>query len=93
MGDWLFVDLFNEYINGNVVELVGDAVKVEPKTVWVEKSHKLLIKDLISEIKGFWISDDKESDVEKANVKIQMQKETLQDVSKLVSECLHKIKL
>ena len=83
----------NYSINGNVVELVGDAVKVEPKTVWVEKSHKLLIKDLISEIKGFWISDDKESDVEKANVKIQMQKETLQDVSKLVSECLHKIKL
>lgn len=83
----------NYSINGNVVELVGEAVKVEPKTVWVEKSHKLLIKDLISEIKGFWISDDKENDVEKANVKIQMQKETLQDVSKLVSECLHKIKL
>lgn len=91
-GDVWFYDQ-NYSINGNVVELVGEAVKVEPKTVWVEKSHKLLIKDLISEIKGFWISDDKENDVEKANVKIQMQKETLQDVSKLVSECLHKIKL
>ena len=79
-------------LNGNVVELVGDAVKVEPKLVWISKGHSNAIKDLISEIKGFWTSNDKDGGAD-ALAKIQMQKEALQNVSKVVSDVLHRIKL
>ena len=101
--DYDEVDEFNEdmlwfydqaySLNENVVEFVGDAVKVEPKVVWISKGHSNAIKDLISEIKGSWTSDDKDDDVEKAHAKIQLQKEALQNVSKVVSDALHKIKL
>jgi hypothetical protein len=88
---WFYDQAYS--LNENVVEFVGDAVKVEPKTVWISKGHSNAIKDLISEIKGSWTSDDKDDDVEKAHAKIQLQKEALQNVSKVVSDVLHKIKL
>lgn len=50
------------------------------------------IKDLISN-NNIWKEDDNSGNLEEKDAKIKMQKETLQSVSKLVSECLHNIKL
>jgi uncharacterized protein YidB (DUF937 family) len=49
---------------------------------------------LLDEIKS-WLSNDKDDDVEKNDIeaKMKMQKEALQNVSKVVSDVLHKIKL
>lgn len=97
-GDDMFEDIIWYYdqafkLNWNLVEFVGEPKKVEPQLVWISKTHSETIKDLISEIKGFWMSNDKDSDATSDKAKIQMQKEALQNVSKVVSDVLHKIKL
>jgi hypothetical protein len=57
------------------------------------------VKALRSEIKDFISNHRKEDDNsgvesdEEKDAKIKMQKEALQNVSKVVSDCLHKIKL
>lgn len=74
----------NENEEGNV-EDVKQLLK-EAKALLSE------IKDLISN-NNIWKEDDNSGNLEEKDAKIKMQKETLQSVSKLVSECLHNIKL
>ena len=75
----------NENEEGNV-EDVKQLLK-EAKTLLSE------IKDLISNNNNIWKEDDNSGNLEEKDAKIKMQKETLQSVSRLVSECLHNIKL
>lgn len=58
---------------------------------WIAERKSLLadIKDLISKDNA----DDNAGELEDKDAKIKMQKEALQNVSKVVSDCLHKIKL
>jgi len=74
----------NENEEGNV-EDVKQLLK-EAKALLSE------IKDLISN-NNIWKEDDNSGNLEEKDAKIKMQKETLQSVSRLVSECLHNIKL
>lgn len=88
-----------ENVEGEVVE--GEEV-VEDETPtaeedtkapawWIAERKSLLadIKDLISKDNA----DDNAGELEDKDAKIKMQKEALQNVSKVVSDCLHKIKL
>ena len=71
-----------------------EPTKVEPKTVWIWKTIQKSNRELLEEIKS-WMSNDKDNDVETDDMeaKMKMQKEALQNVSKVVSDVLHKIKL
>ena len=71
-----------------------EPTKVEPKTVWIWKTIQKSNRELLEEIKS-WMSNDKDDDVETDDMeaKMKMQKEALQNVSKVVSDVLHKIKL
>ena len=68
--------------------------KVEPKRVRLSKSVQKTNRELLEEIKS-WMSNDKDNAVDQDDMeaKIKMQKEALQNVSKVVSDVLHKIKL
>lgn len=72
----------------------GEPKRVEPKTVWIEKTIQKSNRELLEEIKS-WMSNDKDDDVatDDMEAKMKMQKEALQNVSKVVSDVLHKIKL
>lgn len=72
----------------------GEPKRVEPKTVWIEKTIQKSNRELLEEIKS-WMSNDKDDDVatDDMETKMKMQKEALQNVSKVVSDVLHKIKL
>jgi uncharacterized protein YidB (DUF937 family) len=60
----------------------------------LSKTIKLTNRELLEEIKS-WMSNDKDNDVETDDIqnKMKLQKEALQNVSKVVSDVLHKIKL
>lgn len=72
----------------------GEPKRVEPKTVWIEKTIQKSNRELLEEIKS-WMSNDKDDAVDQDDMeaKMKMQKEALQNVSKVVSDVLHKIKL
>ncbi len=67
---------------------------VEPKRVRLSKSVQKTNRELLEEIKS-WMSNDKDDAVDQDDMeaKMKMQKEALQNVSKVVSDVLHKIKL
>lgn len=72
----------------------GEPGAVKPTTVFIEKTIQKSNRELLEEIKS-WMSNDKDNDVETDGMeaKMKMQKEALQNVSKVVSDVLHKIKL
>lgn len=72
----------------------GEPGAVKPTTVFIEKTIQKSNRELLEEIKS-WMSNDKDDDVETDDMeaKMKMQKEALQNVSKVVSDVLHKIKL
>lgn len=72
----------------------GEPVAVKPTTVFIEKTIQKSNREILEEIKS-WMSNDKDNDVETDDMeaKMKMQKEALQNVSKVVSDVLHKIKL
>ena len=76
----------------NNTDEVEEAKSLLEETKWILEETKTLLKemkDLISKD----IADDNAGNLEEKDAKIKMQKEALQSVSKLVSECLHNIKL
>lgn len=72
----------------------GEPVAVKPTTVFIEKTIQKSNRELLEEIKS-WMSNDKDDAVDQDDMeaKMKMQKEALQNVSKVVSDVLHKIKL
>lgn len=81
-------------IKGENAVIDGEAKPVQPTTVFVEKTIQKSNRELLEEIKS-WMSNDKDDDVETDDIqnKMKLQKEALQNVSKVVSDVLHKIKL
>lgn len=84
----------NWKIKGENAVVDGEPVEVQPETIWIAKAIQKSNRELLDEIKS-WLSNDKDDDVEKNDIeaKMKMQKEALQNVSKVVSDVLHKIKL
>lgn len=84
----------NWKIKGELAVLDGDAVEVEANTVWIAKAIQKTNREILDEIKS-WLSNDKDETAEDDDLqaKMKMQKEALQNVSKVVSDVLHKIKL
>lgn len=84
----------NWKIKGELAVLDGDAVEVEANTVWIAKTIQKSNREILDEIKS-WLSNDKDETAEDDDLqaKMKMQKEALQNVSKVVSDVLHKIKL
>ena len=72
----------------------GDPVEVQPNTIWIAKAIQKSNRELLDEIKS-WLSNDKDDNVDQEDIeaKMKMQKEALQNVSKVVSDVLHRIKL
>ena len=72
----------------------GEPNEVDPKTVWIEKAVQKTNREILDEIKS-WLSNDKDDNVDEKDIehKMKLQKEALQNVSKVVSDVLHKIKL
>lgn len=81
-------------IKGEKAVIDWEPTKVEPQRVRLSKTIKLTNRELLDEIKS-WMSNDKDNDVDQDDIqnKMKMQKEALQNVSKVVSDVLHKIKL
>lgn len=81
-------------IKGEQALIDWEPKAVEPKRVRLSKSVQKTNRELLEEIKS-WMSNDKDNDVETDDMeaKMKMQKEALQNVSKVVSDVLHKIKL
>lgn len=81
-------------IKGEQAIVDGEPKPVKPQTVWIEKTIQKSNRELLDEIKS-WMSNDKDNDVDQDDIqnKMKMQKEALQNVSKVVSDVLHKIKL
>lgn len=81
-------------IKGEKAVIDWEPTKVEPQRVRLSKTIKLTNRELLEEIKS-WMSNDKDDDVETDDIqnKMKLQKEALQNVSKVVSDVLHKIKL
>jgi len=81
-------------IKGENAVIDWEPTKVEPQRVRLSKTIKLTNRELLEEIKS-WMSNDKDDDVETDDIqnKMKLQKEALQNVSKVVSDVLHKIKL
>jgi len=84
----------NWKIKGELAVLDGDAVEVEANTVWIAKAIQKTNREILDEIKS-WLSNDKDETAEDDDLqaKMKLQKEALQNVSKVVSDVLHKIKL
>jgi len=84
----------NWKIKGELAVLDGDAVEVEANTVWIAKAIQKTNREILDEIKS-WLSNDKDGTAEDDDLqaKMKLQKEALQNVSKVVSDVLHKIKL
>ena len=82
----------NWKIKGENAVVDGEPVEVEPKTTWIAKAIQKSNREMLDEIKS-WLSNDKDNDVNDVEAKMKMQKEALQNVSKVVSDVLHKIKL
>ena len=84
----------NWKIKGENAVVDGEPVEVAPKTTWIAKAIQKSNRELLDEIKS-WLSNDKDDDVDKKDIenKMKLQKEALQNVSKVVSDVLHKIKL
>lgn len=91
--NWKYFDQ-NWKIKWESAVLDGDAVEVQPNTVWIAKTIQKSNRELLDEIKS-WLSNDKDETAEDDDLqaKMKMQKEALQNVSKVVSDVLHKIKL
>jgi len=72
----------------------GEPVEVQPQTIWVAKAIQKSNREILDEIKS-WLSNDKDDNVDQKDIehKMKLQKEALQNVSKVVSDALHKIKL
>ena len=72
----------------------GEPNEVDPRTVWIEKAVQKTNREILDEIKS-WLSNDKDDNVDEKDIehKMKLQKEALQNVSKVVSDVLHKIKL
>ena len=81
-------------IKGEQALIDWEPKAVEPKRVRLSKSVQKTNRELLEEIKS-WMSNDKDDDVatDDMEAKMKMQKEALQNVSKVVSDVLHKIKL
>lgn len=81
-------------IKGEQALIDWEPKAVEPKRVRLSKSVQKTNRELLEEIKS-WMSNDKDSAVDQDDMeaKMKMQKEALQNVSKVVSDVLHKIKL
>lgn len=88
-----FLDL-NWKIKWENAVIDGDPVEVQPQTIWVGKAIQKSNREILDEIKS-WLSNDKDENVEEDDIqaKMKLQKEALQNVSKVVSDVLHKIKL
>ncbi len=84
----------NWKIKGENAVVDGEPVEVEPKTTWIAKAIQKTNREMLDEIKS-WLSNDKDETAEDDDLqaKMKMQKEALQNVSKVVSDVLHKIKL
>lgn len=89
--NWKYFDQ-NWKIKGENAVVDGEPVEVSPKTTWIAKAIQKSNRELLDEIKS-WLSNDKDNDVNDVEAKMKMQKEALQNVSKVVSDVLHKIKL
>ena len=72
----------------------GEPVEVQPQSIWVAKAIQKSNREILDEIKS-WLSNDKDDNVDQKDIehKMKLQKEALQNVSKVVSDALHKIKL
>ena len=81
-------------IKGEQALIDWEPKAVEPKRVRLSKSVQKTNRELLEEIKS-WMSNDKDNAVDQDDMeaKMKMQKEALQNVSKVVSDVLHKIKL